>query len=132
MTGLDTTVLVRFIMQDDPSQSPKASALMRSLSAEAPGFITLVSVVELAWVLGACYELGRAEISEALEGLLHTKELVVDQAQIVWKAVRNYRRSKADLADALIAAAATAAGCDRTVTFDRGAAKHSGMKLLES
>ncbi|MGA1464036.1 MAG: PIN domain-containing protein, partial [Steroidobacteraceae bacterium] len=53
MIGLDTNVLVRYIMQDDPKQSPKASTLIESLSADHPGFISLVSVVELYWVLTA-------------------------------------------------------------------------------
>jgi predicted nucleic-acid-binding protein len=51
MIGLDTNVLVRYIMQDDVKQAAKATKLMESLSAQAPGFITLVSVVELVWVL---------------------------------------------------------------------------------
>ena len=47
MIGLCTNVLVRYIMQDDPSQSAQASHLIESLTQEAPGYITTVSVVEL-------------------------------------------------------------------------------------
>ena len=65
-----------------------------------------------------------------LEALLRTKELMVERAEVVWKAVRIYRGSKADFADCLIACAASAAGCERTMTFDRGAAKHAGMSLI--
>ena len=130
MTGLDTNVLVRYVMQDDPAQSPRASTLMKSLTVDEPGYLALVTVVEFVWVLGGSYGLGRAEIAEALEAVLRTKELVVEQAGIVWKALRAYRSSKADFADCLIARGAEAAGCERTVTFDRGASKHAGMELL--
>ena len=130
MIGLDTNVLVRYIMQDDAAQSAKASALLDALTVEAPGWISIVSVVELAWVLGTAYGLGRAQLTEALEALLRTKELTVERAAVVWKAVRVYRDSKADFADCLIACAAVSAGCGRTMTFDRGAAKHAGMSLL--
>ena len=70
MIGLDTNVLVRYIMQDDPKQSPKASALMESLNADNPGFITLVSIVELYWVLTSSYDLTGQQVKQSLEVLL--------------------------------------------------------------
>ena len=130
MIGLDTNVLVRYIMQDDAKQSLLASRLVESLSAEAPGFVPLVSVVELGWVLSSAYALNRAQLVEAFEGLLRTKELVVDRAETVWKALRVFQRGNADFADCLIERSAASAGCDRTVTFDRGAVSGCGMTLL--
>ncbi|TAM59928.1 MAG: PIN domain-containing protein [Rhodanobacter sp.] len=130
MIGLDTNVLVRYIMQDDAVQSAKATVLLDALTVDAPGWIAIVSVTELVWVLGACYRLDRAQLTDALEALLRTKELMVERAQIVWKAVRVYRNSKADFADCLIACCAASAGCEHIMTFDRGAAKHAGMSLI--
>ena len=78
MIGLDTNVLVRYVMQDDAKQSLLATRLVESLSGEAPGFVPLVSVVELAWVLSSAYELNRAQLVAAFEGLLRTKEIVDD------------------------------------------------------
>ena len=130
MIGLDTNVLVRYIMQDDARQSPLATRLVESLSAQSPGFVSLVSVVELAWVLGSAYELERDQLVEALEGLLRTKEIVVDRAETVWKALRIFQTANADLADCLIERSAASAGCDRTMTFDRSAAKGCGMTLI--
>jgi predicted nucleic-acid-binding protein len=128
--GLDTNVLVRYIMQDDAKQSPLASKLVESLTADTPGLVTLVSVVELIWVLQSCYALERSQLGDALEGLLRTKEFVVERAETVWKAARMFREGSADFADCLIERCASAAGCERTVTFDRGAAKACGMTLL--
>jgi predicted nucleic-acid-binding protein len=130
MIGLDTNVLVRYIMQDDAKQSLLATRLVESLSAEAPGFVPLVSAVELAWVLSSAYELNRAQLVEAFDGLLRTKEIVVDRAETVWKALRVFQSGNADFADCLIERSAASAGCDRTMTFDRAAVNGCGMTLV--
>lgn len=131
MIGLDTNVLVRYIMQDDARQSALAGRLIDSLSNEAPGFVSLVSVVELGWVLSSAYGLDRAQLVAALEGLLRAKEIVVDRVETVWKALRIYERGQADFADCLIERTASGAGCGRTMTFDRAAVKGCGMTLIE-
>ena len=130
MTGLDTNVLVRYIMQDDAKQAAQATRLIESLSAQAPGFVPVVAVVELVWVLGGCFALQRAQLADAVEALLRSKEMRVERAELVWQALRLFRASSADFADALIERSAAAAGCDRTMTFDRAAVKGCGMQLL--
>lgn len=130
MIGLDTNVLVRYVTQDDTIQSPKASDLIESLTAETPGYVSFVSVVELVWVLTGCYASTKSEICEVLETLLRTKELIVAQAETVWKVLRQFRANDADFADCLIACSGTDAGCDYTLTFDKGAVKGCGMQLL--
>ena len=90
MIGLDTNVLVRYIMQDDDKQSPKANALMDSLDVDHPGFVTMVSVLELYWVLTSCYELTGQEVKKALEALLRVKQIVVDRADLVLRALRAF------------------------------------------
>jgi predicted nucleic-acid-binding protein len=130
MIGLDTNVLVRYIMQDDPKQSPKATKVIESLSVDEPGFVSIVSIVELGWVLSSAYGLKRDQLGSAFEALLRTKEIVVDRADHVLRALRVFKASSADFADCLIERAAAAAGCDRTVTFDVGAAKTAGMTLI--
>ena len=130
MTGLDTNVLVRYVMQDDARQSARATRLIESLSAEEPGFVALVAVLELAWVLAGSYGLGRAQVAAVLESLLRSKELVVDRADLVAQALSRFRDAGADFADALLERIAAAAGCPVTMTFDAGAAKTAGMTLV--
>jgi len=130
MIGLDTNVLVRYVAQDDQDQSAQASMLIETLTPEQPGLITLVSAVELVWVLQSCYRSSKAEIVGVLEMILRTKELVVENAEIVWQALRRYSDSNADFADCLIERSAHAAGCGYTVTFDSKAAKSAGMRHL--
>ncbi len=130
MIGLDTNVLVRYIMQDDAKQSPKASALIESLDADHPGFVSLVTVVELYWVLTSCYDLTGAQVKDALEALLRAKQIVVDRADQVLRALRVFDAGKAGFADCLIERTASGAGCSETMTFDARAAKHAGMTLI--
>lgn len=130
MIGLDTNVLVRYIMQDDLKQSPKATRLIESLSSDEPGFVPLVAVVELVWVLSSSYGLNRDQVTEALDLLLRSKELVVDRADLVLQAQRRFAKGGADFADCLIERIGHAQGCQSTMTFDAGAAKAAGMTLV--
>ncbi len=130
MIGLDTNVLVRYIMQDDTKQSPKASKLIESLDGDNPGYITLMSVIELYWVLTSCYELSGEQVTQALEAILRTKQLLVERADQVLRALQVFAQGKADFADCLIERSASAAGCTQTMTFDVGASKHAGMALV--
>jgi len=131
MIGLDTNVLVRYIAQDDPKQSARATAVINTLSNEEPGFITLVSLVELVWVMQGCYNATKPEIAAILEMLLRTQELVVENAETAIKALNIFAGSKADFSDCLIERSANKAGCEYTVTFDGNAAKTSGMRLVD-
>ena len=130
MIGLDTNVLVRYIMQDDPRQSLKATKLIESLDGDSPGFVSMVSVIELYWVLTSCYALSNAQVQQALEALLRTKQILVDRADQVVRALRVFADGKSDFADCLIERTAAGAGCTGTMTFDTGAAKHAGMTLI--
>ncbi|AZE54080.1 hypothetical protein C4K03_1911 [Pseudomonas synxantha] len=130
MIGLDTNVLVRYVTQDDPIQSAKASELIESLTTASPGFISLVSVVELVWVLQSCYQSAKSDVVAVLETLLRTRELIVEHAEVIWQALRRFVANKADFADGLIERCAHAAGCEYTATFDLNSAKAAGMKRI--
>ena len=130
MIGLDTNVIVRYIMQDDPKQSPKATKVVESLTQQKPGFVSIVSIVELYWVLTSCYNLTRQEAGQALSALLRIKEIVVENAEQVLKALRVFEHGQADFPDCLIERSCATAGCEKTVTFDAGASKHAAMVLL--
>lgn len=129
MIGLDTNVVIRYLVQDDPDQSPVASELIDGLTETDPGYISLVTVVEIYWVLRRAYRVSAGRCADLLEGLLDARELRVDQAATVRAAVAA-SRSGLGFADAVIAELGRAAGCDHTVTFDKRAAREGGMRLL--
>ena len=133
MIGLDTNVIVRYLAQDDPRQSQAATRLFeRTLSAEQPGFVSLIALCELAWVLADCYEADKARIRDVLEGLLGSKQIVVEETDLVWKALRAWEKSSADFSDALMEQVMVAQGCDKSVTFDKAAARLPTFSLLEA
>lgn len=130
MIGLDTNVLVRYLAQDDPDQSGAATHLIERFTDETPGFVSTVTLVETVWVLSRAYRMPRADITPILEGLLRSRELVVEQAEIHYAALGAYQSTPADYADAVIAQSGRRAGCVETVTFDRNAAAGAKMRLL--
>lgn len=128
MIGLDTNVVIRYLVQDDPEQSAVASALIDELTETDQGFLSLVTVVEVYWVLRRAYKVGADRCAELMEGLLDARELRVDQDAIVRAALA----SGLDFADAVIVELGLAAGCEYTVTFDQRAARDDAMQLLGS
>lgn len=129
MIGLDTNVLVRYLTHDDPTQTAAAMRVMNSLSFDSPGFLSLIVIAELVWVLSISYRYQKKEIEQVLENLLRSKELVIERAGIVSQASRAFSAGRADFADYLIERCGQEAQCQYTVTFERKAAA-AGMRLL--
>ena len=129
MTGIDTNVLVRYLVNDDPVQGKKAAGLFRSLTATNRGFISLVTIVETIWVLESVYAQETPMIIEAILKLVRSQRLVIQCAKEIEEAL-TIESYGADPADAIIAVLGKSFGCEKTVTFDKNAAKLEGMKLL--
>ena len=130
MIGLDTNVLVRYLAQDDPKQAALATKLIESLGADEPGFISHVVLAETLWVLESCYAADPVRVQQVMDALLRTSGIVVERAESVWRALRQFKQNDGDFSDTLIAVSASDAGCRATYTFDKDAAKRSGMTLL--
>ena len=131
MIGLDTNVLVRYIMQDDARQAALANKLIAGLTVDAPGYVSLVAIVELVWVLESAFNLTRQQVSDALRNLLAVSVFKIDRVAVVASALRLYAEGAADVADCLIERSSALAGCRCTMTFDRTAAKSGGMVLIK-
>jgi predicted nucleic-acid-binding protein len=131
MIGLDTNVLVRFLTQDDPDQAALATRIVENeLTEDAPGFIGLVVLVETAWVLQRLYRASAEEIRETMIDLLGSRAIVVENRDVVTRAIALSKQNSCGFADAIIAASAFDAGCEKVISFDRGAV-HAGMTLVE-
>jgi predicted nucleic-acid-binding protein len=121
MKGLDTSILIRYLTQDDPVQSPRANEIIdRDLSPEAPGFVSLVAIAEVAWVLHSRYKATRQELVTAIERILSSDSFQVRNEQQVYEAMIALKTGEGTFADALICALGTWAGCSSTLTFDGG------------
>ncbi len=130
MTGLDTNVMVRYLVQDDPAQARLATAALAALTEAAPGWIAREVMIETVWVLERAYRLPRGEIAEAIDGLLAAREIQIEEADRVGLAAQRWREGGAGFADQMIALAGQGAGCRETLTFDLKAAGIAGMALL--
>jgi predicted nucleic-acid-binding protein len=120
MIGLDTNVLVRYLTQDDPLQSPRANALIEKAAARGESCaVTSVVLCEVVWVLRSAYGYGKREIVPVLEKLLATVQFVIDDKVSAYAAVEDYRAGRGDFADYLIGRQNRRDGCVKTSTFDR-------------
>ncbi len=130
MIGLDSNVLVRYLTQDDPVQSARAKEIMeRRLTESNPGFVSVVAMAEIVWVLDRAYDLTSGEIAVAIERMLQAETLVIEHEQQVFTAMIAFKRGQGSFADALIAELGSRAGCGHTVTFDRKALRLRGFRL---
>ena len=130
MIGLDTNVLVRYLTQDDPVQSAKATEILeRLLTAKNPGFVSVVAMVETVWVLDRAYFLTAQEIATAIARLLQVEVLAIENEQEVFTAMVALKQERGSFADALIAELGARVGCVRTLTFDRKATRLPGFEL---
>jgi len=130
MIGLDTNIIVRYLAQDDPVQSLKATYVFEQLLTEQqPGFISVVAIVEIAWVLQRSYSLASGDIAAAIERMLQVEVLVVESEQEVFAAMIALKEGRGSFADALIGALCAKAGCVRTLTFDQKALRLPGFEL---
>lgn len=129
MIGLDTNVLVRYLVRDDEAEHAAAARVMAGLSTDSPGFVTQVTLVELYWVLSRSYGYPRATCLVVLQQLLSMRALEVDDGESAVRAL-TLAEAGADFADALIQGAMELFGVTEMVTFDRRASRTLGWTLL--
>lgn len=131
MIGLDTNVLCRYLLADEPAQTRKASKVIDEAAESGTGcFVSKVVLCELVWVLDSCTTMTRAQILGTLEDLIQTENLEIEERDLVRRAVERFGSGKADFADYVIGESGTVAGCRTTVTFDRGLKGAPGFEIL--
>ena len=127
MIGVDTNVLLRHILQDDPRQSALASRFMAERGPADPAFVSTVVVLELVWTLRRRYSFPQADVASIVQKLTISRDIVLEDSVALRRALWDAEDVGGDIADAIIAHKAIDAGCDGVVTFDRRAQKLPGM-----
>lgn len=131
MTGLDTNVVLRYLLQDDPTQARQVNRLFeQQLSEESPGFLNLATILEVVWVLRSLLKRSPAQIAAHLEAILSRDTLEVQSAVQVYEAAFALKQGTGEFEDALIGALNRQAGCSITLTFDRKAAKLPHFQMM--
>ncbi len=132
MIGLDTNVLVRYLVRDDKRQARKASAFIRHAAREGMRcFINHIVLCELVWVLESAYDFSKREITGVLEKIMMTEQFVIANKDIVRQAIKDYEMGKGDLADHLIGRINLTFECESTLTFDRALKSSAAFRILE-
>lgn len=131
MLGLDTNVLVRFLVRDDEAQFEKANRLIRrEVNAKEDLLVSLMVLLETEWVLRSRYGLAKAEIIVAISGLLEATQVRFEDEAAVEEALHVWKDSAADFADCLIGSHNRRLGCRATATFDAKAMKLPAFMVL--
>ncbi|MGN6463996.1 MAG: PIN domain-containing protein [Rhizobiaceae bacterium] len=131
MIGLDTNILLRSTLNDDPVQSPVAQRLLQSLDESRRAFVNIPVTLEYFWVLRSRYKLPQERLVGALRDLLEVKHIEFEAFETIERALVLYERLAADFSDAVIAMRNRELGVDNTLTFDEGAARRiPSMELL--
>lgn len=132
MKGLDTNVLVRYLVKDDAKQAEMASAWIRKAIASGEDcFINHIVLCELVWVLESAYGFPKKEIADVLEKILITRQFEIESKDIVRQAIHDYRHGSGDIADYLIGRINHSHGCDVTGTFDRALKQGTFFVVLD-
>ena len=128
MKALDTNVLVRFLVQDDPGQHRKAVRLIENATRDETALVVAdVVLCELVWVLSYSYKIAKPQIVETLRNLLHAKQLAIVSRDAIARAVTAFTDGRGDFADYVIREQAREAGSDSVLTFDRALLKEDGF-----
>ena len=132
MAGLDTNVLVRWLVNDDAAQAATVRRLMSLVPTGQPLLVPITVTLELEWVLRARYRFDKVSVLSAFDALLETDEMQFQHDQSVEWALRTYRDGSADFADCLHAALCVWEECSPLMTFDTRAARLTGVELLNA
>lgn len=128
MLGLDTNVILRYVMADDPVQFATARRIIETrISESEPGYLNDIVLCELVWTLRRAFHKSRADVGRLLEQLFDTRQLAFREPRLLAEALNLFRNSKADFSDCLLAARNLAEGCETTLTFDADAQSLMGM-----
>lgn len=128
MIGLDTNVLVRFLVEDDAAQTERArSVLQRAIDHDTLCYVSDVVLCEIVWVLESRYKFKRTEIRQGLEKFLHSRQLTFTSMDCLSRALDAYGSGRGDFADYVIREHAQHEGCEAVITFDGDLLKEPGF-----
>lgn len=133
MTGIDTNLLVRYVTRDDPEQYRAAKSFLESdCTRESPGYVNVIVLCELGWVLTSVYDVSDGKLADIVDQLLRTHQLQIERRDQVRVALTQFKREAAGFPDCLLGQINRESGCNETVTFDQDAAEMDGWRELKT
>ena len=132
MKGVDTNILVRFLVGDDELQARKVYTIFKKAEADKHElFVPLLVILELVWVLESVYKIKRKEIVASISDLLLMPILKFEQQSALQQFIHAAPKNSYDLSDLIIAHSAKEQGCETVMTFDRKASKYTLFELAK-
>ncbi len=131
MYGLDTNVLIRYLLRDDPVQAEQARAMIESaVQSGEPVVICLLTMLESEWVLRSCASLDKKAVISTFRMLLETRDIIIEQEETLEEALYLYENNNTDFADCIMAARYARLGCSAMLTFDKKASQLPGVVVI--
>lgn len=132
MKGIDTNILIRFLIGDDELQAKKVYNIFKKVESEKNElFVPLLVILELIWVLESVYEIPRTEIIDSISGLILMPILKFEHQSSLQQFTHSAQGNRYNLSDLLIAHSAKAQGCETVITFDKKASKFNLFDLAK-
>ena len=116
MIGIDTNIVLRYLLKDDPALSPRALEIIAGNDC----FVSRAALTEVVYTLESYYRSSRADIGRALDALLSVQRVTVEDRAVTERALAWYKAGM-DFGDAMIAASSH--GSASVATFDRDFAR---------
>ena len=131
MIGIDTNILLRLWLNDDPAQNKRIDALLAE-HGSTPGSMLVSDVVlaEAVWTLRSAFDQDKSGQLIALRSLLNETAFAFEDREAVVHAAEMFERGNCGFSDCLIVAKHARQGCDFTATLDRGMRKLPGAKII--
>lgn len=131
MNGIDTNILLRFLLKDDEQQAALAYSLFKQVEQRGEKlFVPIIVVLEMIWVLESAYDISRQEIVASISDLLSMPILAFETQPAVQMFVVSTQQNNFDLSDLLLAHSAAYSHCEKVYTFDKKASKFNLFELL--
>jgi predicted nucleic-acid-binding protein len=131
MKAVDTNVLIRFLVKDDPKQANTVYRLFKHAESDHKEFwVPLAVILETIWVLESVYRISRQEVVDSITDLLRLPVLKFEAQAAVQSFIHSAGNSRVGLSDLLIAQSAKYSGCESVLTFDRTAARYALFELI--
>ena len=131
MIGLDTNVVLRLLLSDDPAQKMRAAKFIQQAKRlDTRIIITLAVVLEMEWVLRSSAKMNKAQTMSVFDLLLESYDVEIENEKVLEEALHIYASAAADFAECLFLAQYQRMGCDSMMTFDAKAARMTGVELV--
>ncbi|MFP4306935.1 MAG: PIN domain-containing protein [Desulfococcaceae bacterium] len=131
MIGLDTNVIVRFLVNDDVQQAEIVEK--RLVEIESSGESVLIStlvLLEVFWVLRSAYGFSQEQIINAVQNFTGLDIVELEDENLFYELENSHSKYSADLADQIIILNYLELNCETCITFDKKASKVPGFELL--